>query len=92
MCEVIGGRVRDRVPFSAYLFYKHQGGGGDGTYEDEYGEVLDPQAAVRECRQMVEQYGFREIKLKGGVLDPDQEIETIRALRAEFGARIPASD
>lgn len=89
VCEVIGGRVRDRVPFSAYLFYKHRGGGGDGRYEDEYGEVLDPQAGVRECRQMVEQYGFREIKLKGGVLDPDQEIETIRALRAEFGPAYP---
>jgi glucarate dehydratase len=89
VCEVIGGRVRDRVPFSAYLFYKHQGGGGDGTYEDEYGEVLDAGAAVRECRQVVKQYGFREIKLKGGVLDPDQEIKTIRALRAEFGATYP---
>ncbi len=89
VCEVIGGRVRDRVPFSAYLFYKHGGGGGDGTYEDEYGEVLDPQATVRECRQMVQKYGFREIKLKGGVLDPDQEIATIRALRAEFGPAYP---
>jgi glucarate dehydratase len=36
LCDVIGGRVRDRVPFSAYLFYKHAGGGGDGSYEDEY--------------------------------------------------------
>ena len=25
VCDVIGGRVRDRVPFSAYLFYKHGG-------------------------------------------------------------------
>jgi glucarate dehydratase len=89
VCEVIGGRVRDSTPFSAYLFYKHKGGGGDGTYEDEYGEVLDAKAAVRECRQMVEEYGFREIKLKGGVLEPDQEIETIRGLRAEFGDAYP---
>jgi glucarate dehydratase len=89
VCDVIGGRVRDRVPFSAYLFYKHRGGGGDGTYEDEYGEVLDPNAAVRECRQMVEKYRFREIKLKGGVLEPKLEIETIQRLRAEFGANYP---
>ena len=34
-------------------------------------------------------YGFREIKLKGGVLDPDQEIETIKALRREFGPEYP---
>ena len=89
VCDVIGGRVRDRVPFSAYLFYKHAGGGGDGQYGDEYGEVLDARAAVRECRQMAEQYGFREIKLKGGVLEPAMEIETIRALRREFGSDVP---
>ncbi|HEY3939561.1 MAG TPA: enolase C-terminal domain-like protein [Bryobacteraceae bacterium] len=88
VCEVIGGRVRDRVPFSAYLFYKHAGGGGDG-YPDEFGEVLDARSAVRECRQMIEQYGFQEIKLKGGVLEPAREIETIRELRAEFGPRFP---
>ena len=73
-CDVIGGRVRDRVDFSAYLFYKHGGAGGDGTYEDKYGEVLDAKAAVRECRAFIDEYGFREIKLKGGVLDPEIEI------------------
>ncbi len=89
VCEVIGGRVRDQVAFSAYLFYKHAGGGGDGQYQDEYGEVLDPRAVVRECRQMVEKYGFREIKLKGGVLEPALEVETIRELRSEFGKSVP---
>ncbi len=89
VCDVIGGRVRDAVPFSAYLFYKHAGGGGDGQYADEYGEVLTPEATVRECRQMVKQYGFREIKLKGGVFDPAVEIATIKALRSEFGKDYP---
>ena len=89
VCDVIGGRVRDATPFSAYLFYKHAGGGGEGQYEDEFGEVLTPEATVRECRQMVEQYGFREIKLKGGVLEPAAEIATIKALRAEFGPTYP---
>ena len=82
VCEVIGGRLRDAVNFSAYLFYKH---GGD----DPWGEVLDAASCVRECRQMVAEYGFREIKLKGGVLDPDVEIATIRALRQEFGTAYP---
>ncbi len=91
VCDVIGGRVRDAVPFSAYLFYKHAGGGGlgDDCREDEYGEVLDPAAAVREARQMIALYGFREIKLKGGVLTPDVEILTIQALRQEFGVTFP---
>jgi glucarate dehydratase len=77
------------VPFSAYLFYKHAGAGGDASYTDEYGEVLSPESAVRECRQMIQQYGFQEIKLKAGVLPPDIEIETIRALRSEFGPSLP---
>jgi glucarate dehydratase len=91
VCDVIGGRVRDAVPFSAYLFYKHGGGGGigDDRREDEYGEVLDPASAVREARQMIAKYGFREIKLKGGVLPPDVEISTIQALRGEFGVTYP---
>lgn len=91
VCDVIGGRVRDAVPFSAYLFYKHAGGGGlgDNRREDEYGEVLDPAATVREAKQMIARYGFREIKLKGGVLPPDVEISSIRALRQEFGVNFP---
>ena len=92
VCDVIGGRVRDEVSFSAYLFYKHGGGGGigDDVREDEYGEVLSPEACVRECKQMVAQYGFREIKLKGGVLDPaDRDRKHPRAaprVRAELPA------
>lgn len=89
VCDLLGGRVRDRVPFSAYLFYKHVGGGGDGQYEDRYGEVLSAKTAVRECRDMVDEYGFKEVKLKAGVLEPAVEIETLRELRAEFGPRVP---
>lgn len=91
LCDVVGGRVRDAVPFSAYLFYKHAGGGGlgDDAREDEYGECLDPASIVRQCKYMIDHYGFREIKLKGGVLDPDIEIATIKALRAEFGPAYP---
>ena len=91
LCDVVGGRARDAVEFSAYLFYKHAGGGGlgDDVREDEYGEGLSPEQMVRQARQMIDQYGFREIKLKGGVLDPEVEIETIRALRREFGPSCP---
>jgi glucarate dehydratase len=91
VCDVIGGRARDEVAFSAYLFYKHGGGGGvgDDVREDEYGEVLSPESTVRETKQMIAKYGFREIKLKGGVLDPETEVATIRALRQEFGRSYP---
>ena len=91
LCDLVGGRARDAAPFSAYLFYKHGGGGGMGedAREDEYGEILDPAAVVRSCKHMIEQYGFKEIKLKGGVLPPEDEIAAIKALREEFGPEYP---
>ncbi len=91
VCELLGGRVRDAVSFSAYPFYKHAGGGGEGedARKDEYGEALDAAGLARQARQMVDQYGFKAIKFKAGVLDPEIEIETVRKLREEFGPEMP---
>jgi glucarate dehydratase len=91
VCDLIGGRVRDRVAFSAYPFFKHAGGGGEGDdlREDEYGEVMTPDALVREVKQMIAKYGFNSIKFKGGVLEPDIEIEAIKLLYQELGSKIP---
>ena len=91
VCDLLGGRVRNAVPFSAYAFYKHAGGGGGAAdaREDRYGECLTPESIVRQVRSMIEEYGFRDIKLKGGVLDPDEEIETVRQLRDRFGPAVP---
>ena len=90
-CDLLGGRARDEVPFSAYAFYKHAGGGGEGAdaRPDEYGEALSPAGLVAQVKQMIATYGFRDVKLKAGVLDPDEEIETIRLLREEFGPEPP---
>ncbi|UCD53081.1 MAG: hypothetical protein JSW27_10650 [Phycisphaerales bacterium] len=91
VCDLIGGRVRGEVAFSAYPFFKHTGGGGEGgdLREDEYGEVLSPEALVREVKQMVACYGFSSIKIKGGVLEPDLEIEAVKLLRQELGPDVP---
>lgn len=91
VCDLIGGRVRDEVPFSAYPFYKHAGGGGlgDDHRDDEYGEALTPESFVQQVKKMIEKYGFGSIKMKGGVLEPDIEVETIRLLRRELGKKVP---
>ena len=91
VCDLIGGRVRDAVSFSAYPFYKHGGGGGEGDdlRNDEYGEALTPEQLVGQVRQMVGRYGFKDIKFKAGVLDPEIEIETIKQLRLELGPDVP---
>jgi glucarate dehydratase len=82
VCDLLGGAVRDRVPFSAYLFYKWAA--HPGRPADPWGEALDPDGIVAQARRMIGDYGFTAIKLKGGVFAPEQEIEAIRALRAEF--------
>jgi glucarate dehydratase len=82
VADLLGGRVRERVPFAAYLFFKHAG-------DDAWGEVMTPEALVAEARVMVDRYGYRSLKLKGGVLEPDVEAETILLLREAFGTDVP---
>jgi len=95
VCDLLGGRVRDEVPFSAYAFYKHAGGGGESggqdndARDDEYGEALTPESLVRQVQRMIALYGFLDVKLKAGVLAPELEIETIRQLRVALGPDVP---
>ncbi|MEZ5040602.1 MAG: enolase C-terminal domain-like protein [Saprospiraceae bacterium] len=91
VCDLIGGRVRDKVPFSAYPFYKHAGGGGEGddSREDEYGEALSPEALVAQVKNMFAKYGFKSVKFKAGVLEPALEIETIKLLFKTYGPAVP---
>ncbi|GAA2851635.1 glucarate dehydratase [Actinoplanes cyaneus] len=80
--DLLGGKVRDRVPFSAYLFYKWAG--HPGAAPDGWGPALDPDGIVAQARTLIDRYGFQSIKLKGGVFPPDEEIAAIRALRDAF--------
>jgi len=84
--DLLGGRVRDNVPYSAYLFYKWKGHPGEP--DDEYGEALDAAGLVKQARKIVDEYGFKAIKLKGGVYPPAQEVEAVKALHAAF-PRVP---
>ena len=80
--DLLGGKVRDEVPFSAYLFYKwaaHPGG-----EPDAWGEALEPAGIVAQATRMIDEYGFTAIKLKGGVFPPDEEMKAIEALREAF--------
>lgn len=82
--DLLGGAVRDAVPYSAYLFFKHAGHVDKPYPADAWGEAIAPDQVVAQARRMIEQYGFRSIKLKGGVFEPAHEIECIRALHAAF--------
>jgi glucarate dehydratase len=82
VCDLLGGSMREAVPFSAYLFYKWAG--HPGRTPDRFGAALDPAGIVDQARMFVAQYGFGSLKLKGGVFPPEQEIAAIEALRDAF--------
>ncbi|KAL1977530.1 hypothetical protein VTN31DRAFT_389 [Thermomyces dupontii] len=75
--ELLGGRIRDNVQYSAYLFYKWGRHPGDDA-DDEYGPALDPDGLVKQAQKIIDEYGFKAIKLKGGVFPPEQEVQAIK--------------
>jgi glucarate dehydratase len=97
--DLLGGVVREQVPYSAYLFFKHEGAGGAlgfGTDPAATGwpaarqrAALDPAGIVAQAQAMVDAFGFESIKLKAGILDPDLEVDAILALRDAFGPAMP---
>lgn len=74
--DLIGGRMRETVPFAAYIFYRyaHNGRGGEET----------PEQIVAHTRDLIDTHGFTSIKLKGGVFPPAHDVEVIKALREAF--------
>jgi glucarate dehydratase len=76
--EILGGRLRDRVPFASYCFFRYP---NPATGE---GEVRTIDQMVEHARALKRQYGFTTHKLKAGVFHPDYELEVYRALAAAF--------
>ncbi|MFF8840101.1 enolase C-terminal domain-like protein [Streptomyces sp. NPDC015130] len=83
---LLGGRVRDTVEYSAYLFHRWAAHPGAGP-TDDWGEALDPAGIVAQARRFDRLHGFRSFKLKGGVFEPEREIAAIRALAEAFPGR-----
>ncbi|MGW7383751.1 glucarate dehydratase family protein [Streptomyces sp. NPDC054794] len=82
---LLGGKVRDAVEYSAYLFYKWAAHPeGVPAEADDWGAALDPAGVVAQARRFKELYGFASFKLKGGVFPPDEEIAAVRALAEAF--------
>jgi len=89
------GQQRDKVPMLGYLFYI-----GDRTrtnlpYASDLGATdawsrlrhepaMDAHAVVELAEAAYERYGFKDFKLKGGVLRGEEEIEAVTALAERF--------
>ncbi|HZO91448.1 MAG TPA: enolase C-terminal domain-like protein [Chthonomonadaceae bacterium] len=79
--DLWGGIDRENVEFAAYVFYRYRSVEEEGGYSD-------PQFVADYARELMETHGFRDVKLKNGVLDPAREIETVRRIRETGGNRL----
>jgi glucarate dehydratase len=82
--DLLGGAARPAVPFSAYLFFKYAEHIDKPYAPDPFGEGITPEQMVAQARRMIDQYGFKSIKLKAGALPPDQEVAAMLALAKAF--------
>lgn len=78
LCDILGGRLRDRVPFAAYCFFRYP------NSKTGAGEVRTIEQLVGYARELKKRCGFKTHKLKGGVFHPNYELEAYRALAAAF--------
>ncbi len=78
VCDLLGGALREEVPFASYLFFRYPneetGAGGEDT----------PEKMMAHARDLVQKYGFTTHKLKGGVFPPRYEVAVFRALAEAF--------
>ena len=89
------GQQRDSVRMLGYLFYIGDRnktdmpylGAPDATddwYRLRHEEALTPEAVVRLAEAVQQRYGFKDFKLKGGVLAGPEEVAAVTALKARF--------
>ncbi len=96
VAELLGnGQQRDAVPMLAYLFYigdrqrtdlPYLDGakGGGGWYHLRHQEAVTPAAIVRLAEAANARYGFKDFKLKGGVMRGAEEMQAVAGIKARF--------
>jgi glucarate dehydratase len=96
VCALLGeGQQRAKVEMLGYLFYVGDRRATDLEYASEpdqaddwlrlrHEKAMTPEAVVRLAEAAYARYGFKDFKLKGGVLRGDEEIEAVTALAERF--------
>lgn len=82
--DLLGGVVRDKIDFIAYLFWRYdRPGGGHDEHPEDMADL---------CQELHETLGVRAMKLKAGVMDPNVEARAVELCRermgSDFGLRI----
>lgn len=75
--DLLGGRIRDKIPFIAYLFWRYDRPEGG---HDKYAEDL-----ADYCIQLHEELGVNSMKLKAGVMEPREEVKVLELCRMKLG-------
>ena len=89
------GQQRASVDVLGYLFfvgdaartdlpYRSDDSASDAWFRIRHREALTPNAIVEQAEAVHERYGFRDFKLKGGVLPAWEEVEVVKALGSRF--------
>ena len=96
VCELLGpGKQRDEVTVLGYLFYIGDRQATDLPYQApetgkhdwyrlRHEKAMSTDAVVELAAAAKDRYGFKDFKLKGGVLAGETEIETVTALAKQF--------
>lgn len=96
VCQLLGdGQQRDKVNVLGYLFFVGDRNKTDLPYDSEpdsdcewyrlrHEEALDAEHVVALAKAAYDKYGFKDFKLKGGVLAGNEEMEVIKALKKAF--------
>ena len=78
LCDILGGRLRDAVPFATYTFFRY------ADPKSGRGEVRTIDQVIEFTREAKQRHGFTTHKMKAGVFHPDHEVEMYKALAAAF--------
>jgi glucarate dehydratase len=96
VCALLGeGQQREKVEMLGYLFYVGDRSATDLPYASEpdaeddwfrlrHEKAMTPEAVVRLAEAAYARYGFKDFKLKGGVLRGEEEIAAVTALAERF--------
>ncbi|WP_392552620.1 glucarate dehydratase [Orbus wheelerorum] len=89
------GQQRDEVEMLGYLFYVGDRTKTDLPYQSQpnekcewyrvrHNEALTPEKIVHFAEATFEKYGFKDFKLKGGVLSAEDEAQAVIAIKKKF--------
>lgn len=77
--DILGGKVRDVVPFASYMFFRLP------NKDTGEGETRTADQLIEQTLALKKKCGFTSHKLKSGVFPPDYELEVYRAWAKSLG-------